>query len=242
MLTLKKWEPVTYQGDGFAVGMEVKRLGFLEGKAFQVQYSRVHREGVVRHMLLAQADEIARKRKVLARTNDILAAAGLEPVAIGEDLDAAHATARQRMEAAGIEEPPLTAEELEALLGPVDEARAKARQEAMEAYFASLDETWLAGVYEHFVRNVSGLVVDDAPIETGAQLGDVADQALTMFVLEAISGFSSLSSAEKKVSSSPPISGPVAGPGDSPATSAAPANGTDPATAPEPPADGSSSA
>lgn len=232
MLKLRSWEKVQYEGDGFTVDMEVKRLGFLEEKAFSVQMNRVRRDRVVKHMLIAQAEERERRGKLIARMNRLLVAAGHEAVPVGEDLDATYAAIEARFKEVGLEEPPLSAEELEDILR-ADEGRILERQEAMQEYMQSLDPAWLAQVFTDYVRNVSGLEIDDVAITTGEALAAVADQGLTLFVLEAIRGFAGLTSAEKKASSSPPISAPVAGPGESPATSAAPDAGTAHATAPE---------
>jgi hypothetical protein len=240
MLRLKSWERVTYTGDGFTVSMEVKRLGFIEEKAFSVHMSRVRRDQVVKHMLLATAEETARKRKVLTRMAGLLPA-GATVVPLGDDLDAAYTAIEAQLREAGITEPPMTAAELEDVFGH-DEERIASRQKAMTDYWESLDPVWLRQVFTDYVRAVEGLVIDDVPITTGAALAEVADQPLTLFVLETIRGLAGLSGAEKKASSSPHTSGPVAGPGESPVTSAAPEGGTALATVPEPQAAASSSA
>ncbi len=231
MLKHTTWEPVTYTGDGFTLEMEIKRLNFLEGKAFEVAMGKTKRERLRRLAVVAMTEAQERQRQLLARINAALAAAGVATVDEGTDLDAAVKAAHVATQVAGVSVPELTADELDALLR-ASEGRITERQEAMAEFLGNLDDAFLQRVFGSYVRAVRGLEVDGVPVTDGPGLLQVADYAVVMFVLQAVEGFASLSSAAKKASSSPHTSGPVAtDAGASPVTSAAPGDGMAPATA-----------
>lgn len=245
MLKLRTWTPVTYQGQGFTLTMELKRLPFVEEKSFAVHYNRIRRGRLNRALMLAMAEERQRKAWLVRRGNAQLEAASLPTVAVGEDLDAALGAIASAREAAGLPETPLTPDELRELMpDPVASREQEAEQEAAFAeYMDSLDAEWLAGVFARYVNNVAGLEIDGEPVRTGEALLAVADGPLIFFVIETVRELAGLSESEKKASSSPSTSEPAAGmdAGESPATSAGLDAGMAPATAPAMPADAPSS-
>lgn len=234
MLRYTTWEPVTFTaGDGTAVTFEVKRLTFLEQKVFAVSFAKIQREEIGRHAVIAHAEMVERQRLLIERLNGSLKAAGHDAIPIGDDLDATAAAINARLAELGVDDVPLTAEEIERLFTP-DASRQAARQAAIEAFWGSLDGEWLTQVFRDYVRNVCGVAVDDHAVTTGEELLSVADASLVLFVLQAIDGRATLSATQKKTSSSPSTSGPVAtSNGASAATPVAPEGGTAPGTAPD---------
>lgn len=243
MLTKRTWEPVTYQGDGFTITMDLKRLGFLEEKAFSIALSKTKRGRLQRMASVAMTESYERMRALLGRLNAVLVEHGHAAIAEGDDLTAAGKAAEAALEAHGLSLPVLTADELNETLA-ASEGRMQERDEALREFLESLDDAWLVQVFTNYVQNVAGLEVDGKTITTGAELLEFADHALVMYVIHAIEGFAKLSGAAKKASSSPPTSEPVAGTadGESPVTSAAHASGTALGTATDPQAAESSTA
>lgn len=113
------------------------------------------------------------------------------------------------------------------LLGPPEEEKAKdseapadeakpAKREPTPAEMARLirvqadamrtlpvSEEMAELAFREFVRNVRGLAVDGEAITTGAQLYEVADIPLVLFVIGKIAALAKLSDAEGKASASP---------------------------------------
>lgn len=234
MLKLKPWETVTFGEGEDAITFDVKRLNFLEERVFSTKMNRVRRDKVVKFALIAQTEAQERQRVLLARLNAALVSAGLEAMPEGEDLDAAFRAAEARATEHKVTVPPMSGNELAALLNQ-DEDRIADQQAALEEFFASVEPAWLVEVFRDYVRNVSGLEYDGEPVTTGEGLLQVADQNLVLFVLNTIAGFANLSATAKKALSSLPISGPgeATDGGTSPAPSAASEDGTALGTVPE---------
>jgi hypothetical protein len=134
------------------------------------------------------------------------------------------------------------------LQGPGDTAESKALfeqaaghlifrlEKVYAAFFQALDRQLVERVFSTCIRNVTGLVMDDESIVTGAQLLDVADEELLRGVLMQLRLLTELSATEGKASSSPSTSGSEASEPPStvfPAPSIEPEASTAPSTVPE---------
>lgn len=103
----------------------------------------------------------------------------------------------------------------------------------VDSMFGSLDPKWVRGVFSTCVRPAEPILVEDEPdekpIQTGADLYEVANAALVLQVLAKVQDLVMLGAAEGKASSSPSTSAAGTGmtdDGGSPATITGPADGT----------------
>ena len=109
--------------------------------------------------------------------------------------------------------------------------------DAAERFCAAISADFMSWVFKSCVRNVGGLVVDDAAVTTGEGLADQADQKMVIWLLMKLQSHAGLTASEGKASSSPSTSGsegatPSGGNGASPATSIVPEGGAEHSTAP----------
>jgi hypothetical protein len=105
-----------------------------------------------------------------------------------------------------------------------------------------LDGDMIERLFEHRVRNVEGLETEDGVVKTGAELLELADQDILMWVIGEIAKHSNLSAKQGKASASPSTSLPETTPAsDSPAESTESADGPSPSTAEETPTESASS-
>jgi len=105
---------------------------------------------------------------------------------------------------------------------------------AVRESFQRMDHGLLQRLFETRVRNIQEIETEDGPVTTGAELFEVADQEILLWVCAEWVRGSSLSEAEGKVSESPSTSsltGPR--PSDSDAGSTASEDGSSPSTVPE---------
>ncbi len=111
----------------------------------------------------------------------------------------------------------------------------EAQASGADSMFASLDAKWVQDVFTKCVRPSEPILVEDEPdakpIQTGADLYEVANAALVLQVLAKVQELVMLGAAEGKASSSPSTSAAGTGmtdAGGSPATSTEPGDGTAP--------------
>jgi hypothetical protein len=110
-----------------------------------------------------------------------------------------------------------------------------AQASGADSMFASLDAKWVRSVFAGCIRPSEPILVEDEPdakpIQTGAELYEIANAALVLQVLAKVQELVMLGAAEGKASSSPSTSAVGTGmmdAGGSPVTSTGPEDGTAP--------------
>jgi hypothetical protein len=240
MLQLTTWEPSAYALGDHSITFEVKRLGFVEAKAFQVHANRMRFD-----VLMAQGAiiEAMQREERQARRDHLVAALAIAGIA-PPTMDEARAGWVERHAAAVAANPEdaalaaLTVEQVDAddlfvleagqrlkaagiaapELSLADTAALVARQEphlvaANEKYAefsASIGDDWVAQVFTDYVRHVQGIAVDGVPVTTGSGLLAVGDDNLVLYVLRRVKELSNLSTHAKKISSLPRTSAQAA--------------------------------
>lgn len=238
MLSLSQWEPSEHTVGDHAITFEVKRLSFVEAKAFQVHSNRLRFDVLVSQGAIIEAmqrEDARARRECLKRA---LADAGLSwptlddakagwqarhAQAVADDVDGVTSVtvdavpadelllleATARLKAAGHDVPELSADDTARLVAE-QEPHIRAIGDKMAEFAASLDDEWIVSTFERYVRHVRGVEVDGEPVTTGAQLLAVADENLVLYVLRRIKALCELSAHAKKTSSLPRTSAPEA--------------------------------
>ncbi len=111
----------------------------------------------------------------------------------------------------------------------------EAQASGADSMFGSLDPKWVRDVFSKCVRPAEPILLEDEPdakpIQTGADLYEVANVALVLDILSTVQELVMLGAGEGKGSSSPSTSAAGTGTtdgGGSPATSTGPGDGTAP--------------
>ncbi len=111
----------------------------------------------------------------------------------------------------------------------------EAQASGADSMFASLDPKWVRDVFTKCVRPSEAILVDDEPdakpIQTGADVYEIANASLVLDVLAKVQELVMLGAAEGKASSSPSTSAAGTGTtdaGGSPVTSTEPGDGIEP--------------
>lgn len=209
MLSLKTWEPTTYDVGGHPITFEIKRLGFTESKPFNVAFGKIRIDAPIAARSKMERASSALTEKGLAAAAGALVAAGATPPPRTADLDADIKAHNDALAAAGVRMPDLPADVERELYVDLS-AAAREVAEADALLDASLDDAFVARCFRDYLRNVQGLEIDGVAVDTGEALHAHADRHLVLFVLRKIRSFSHLGEAEKNGSSSPSPSAPGA--------------------------------
>lgn len=240
MLSLRQWEPSSYELGDHTITFEVKRLGFLESKPWLVHANRMRFDVLLAQGRIIEAMQHEERKALRGFLKGAAADAGIawptvedarqgwrerhaEAVAKAPDnADLAALTDEGEpdedvvfMEVnarfkAAGLDVPEMGLEATAALVAAQEPHLAAAAAKMAEFSESLDDPWIAKTFNDYVRNVDGVEIDGKPATTGDALLSVADDTLVMYVMRRVKELCSLSAQAKKTSSLPRTSAPEA--------------------------------